>query len=129
MYRFFLYFRRSKPKSMKTKLLVLLLFIGVFSSFAQGTSGNDTTIIKSQNDKLSEFSISPNPSKRVLNIEFAKISGDLRLEVYDVLGKRVHKGMLTKLKTSVNVINWKSGVYLVRLSNDKTTLTKRFIKQ
>jgi hypothetical protein len=114
---------------MKTKLLILLLFIGGFSSFSQSTSGNGATIIESQTDKLNDFNISPNPSKRALNIEFTKINGDLRLEVYDVLGKRVHKGVLTKLKTSVNVTNWKMGVYLVRLSNDKTTQTKRFIKQ
>ncbi|MCC1483577.1 T9SS type A sorting domain-containing protein [Winogradskyella immobilis] len=114
---------------MKTKLLVLLLFIGGFSSFAQSTTRDNIDIINSQNDKLNEFSISPNPSKRVLNIEFSKIDNDLRLEVYDVLGKRVHKAVLNQLKTTINVTNWKSGVYLVRLSNDKTSLTKRFIKQ
>ena len=114
---------------MRIKLLILLFFIGGFSSFAQSTSGNDTTILNTQTDKLNAFSISPNPSKRVLNIEFTKLDADLRLEVYDVLGKRVHKAILNKLKTTVNVINWKSGVYLVRLSNDKTSSTKRFIKQ
>jgi len=76
-----------------------------------------------------EFTISPNPSKSKLNIAIPHANEDMKLEVFDVLGKRVYKGLITQLESSVNVSNWKSGVYLVRISNDKITQTKRFIKQ
>ncbi|WP_243471476.1 T9SS type A sorting domain-containing protein [Winogradskyella sp. MH6] len=76
-----------------------------------------------------EFSISPNPAKSRLNIIMPTGSDEMNLEVFDVLGKRVHKGTITQLSSSVNVSSWKSGVYLVKLSDGKTTQTKRFIKQ
>ncbi len=76
-----------------------------------------------------EFTISPNPARTKLNITLPSLNDDMRLEVYDVLGKRVYKGTITNLESSIDVSNWKSGVYLVRVSNDKITQTKRFIKQ
>lgn len=76
-----------------------------------------------------EMVISPNPAKDKLNIALPQGSGDTNLEVFDVLGKRVYKGQLTQLESSVNISNWRTGVYLVRISNDQGTQTKRFIKQ
>lgn len=102
---------------MKLKLLFLLFFISAYS-FAQVSSA--------PND---EFTISPNPAKNSLNIKLSAKTSDLQVEVFDVLGKRIYKGLITKLESSVDVSNWKSGVYLVRVSDDKTTRTKRFIKQ
>ena len=102
---------------MKTRLLLLLFFVSAFS-FAQLST-----------DQKDQFTISPNPAKNKLNIKLSVEKNDLKIEVYDVLGKRVHKGLISQLESSINVSNWKSGVYLVRLSNNKTTQTKRFIKQ
>ena len=102
---------------MKLKLLLLFIFISALS-FAQVAL-----------DEKDEFSISPNPAKRELNITLEKNDKAVSLEVFDVLGKRVYKGLITKLEYSVNVSNWKSGIYLVRISDDKSTQTKRFIKQ
>ncbi|GAB4157210.1 MAG: hypothetical protein Tsb0033_08770 [Winogradskyella sp.] len=75
-----------------------------------------------------EFTISPNPSKNKLNV-FLPLNEDMNIEVFDILGKRVYKGILTQMSSSVNVSNWKSGVYLVRVYNDKISQTKRFVKQ
>jgi len=102
---------------MKQKLLILLFFISAYS-FAQVSSA-----------QIEEFTISPNPAKSSLNITLSDTNDDLKLEVFDVLGKRIYKGLITKLEYSVNVSNWKKGVYLVRVSDDKKTQTKRFIKQ
>jgi hypothetical protein len=75
-----------------------------------------------------EFTISPNPSKNKLNV-FLPSNEEMDIEVFDVLGKRVYKGVLSQISSSVNVSNWKSGVYLVRVSNDQVSQTKRFVKQ
>ncbi len=76
-----------------------------------------------------EFVISPNPAKNKLNVTLPKGTDEASIEVFDVLGKRVYKGTITKLASSVNVSSWKSGVYLVKVSDGKTSQTKRFIKQ
>ena len=102
---------------MKIKLLLLLFFVSVFS-FAQ--------VSLTQKD---EFSISPNPGKTSLNIKLAAKNSETSVEVFDVLGKRVYKGQITQLESSVNISNWKSGVYLVSVTVEKSTMTKRFIKQ
>jgi hypothetical protein len=76
-----------------------------------------------------DFIISPNPAEDKLNIKLLSANENVKLEVFDVLGKLIYKGEITQLESSVNISNWKSGVYLVRVSNNKTTQTKRFIKQ
>ena len=85
------------------------------------------------NDEFSisntEITISPNPGRNKLNIKLSNTDGEMNLEVYDVLGKRVYKRLITQLESSINVTNWKSGVYLVRISNNEIIQTKRFIKQ
>ncbi|WP_111683944.1 T9SS type A sorting domain-containing protein [Winogradskyella tangerina] len=75
-----------------------------------------------------QFEIKPNPSKDKLNIVLPT-NTDVKLEVFDVLGKRVYNGTISQLSSSIDVTNWRSGVYLVRVSNDSATQTKRFIKQ
>lgn len=76
-----------------------------------------------------DFVISPNPAKEKLNIKLLSTNENVKLEVFDVLGKLIYKGEITQLESSVNISSWKSGVYLVRVSNNKTSQTKRFIKQ
>ena len=56
-------------------------------------------------------------------------SRDYNLEVYDVLGKQIYIDQLTSDDTSIDVTNWRSGIYLIKLSSDQSTQTKRFIKQ
>jgi hypothetical protein len=79
--------------------------------------------------KTVDFSIYPNPSKSKLNINLVQNNVATKVEVYDILGKRVYANSLTDLKSSINASNWNSGVYLVKISNDLGTQTKRFVKQ
>ncbi|WP_431135261.1 T9SS type A sorting domain-containing protein [Psychroserpens mesophilus] len=77
-----------------------------------------------------EFSISPNPATSKLNVYLPKNSKNTTISVYDVLGKRVFSKSLDVLaSTSIDVSNWNSGVYIIRISSDNTTQTKRFVKQ
>ena len=77
-----------------------------------------------------KFSIYPNPSANVLNISLPRLSDQsVSLDVFDVLGKRVHSQQLSVLTTKINISKWNSGIYLVRLSSDTMIQTKRFVKQ
>lgn len=76
-----------------------------------------------------EFTIYPNPNYSKLNITIPNIDNNSKVEVYNILGSRVYNAVLNKLKTSIYVSQWKSGVYLVRVSSDSGTVTKRFVKQ
>ena len=81
--------------------------------------------------KTTKFSIYPNPSSYTLNIDVPTLSDEgLKLEVFDVLGKKVLQQNINTLKSSVNISKWNSGLYLVRLTSPDgdITLTKRFVK-
>lgn len=84
---------------------------------------------KDLDTQKNEFVISPNPAKNSLNIKLSEANTDAKLEVFDVLGKRIYNASIMHLNPSIDVSNWKSGIYLVKISNDNTTQTKRFIKQ
>ncbi|WP_282032280.1 T9SS type A sorting domain-containing protein [Winogradskyella eximia] len=125
------------------KILLGLITIFTFSTvFAHGSAhlfddaslGDDVVSIYDLDTNLNRFQddtfkISPNPSKNKLNIKLPKASENMTLEVFDVLGKRIHKSTITQLSASVDVSNWKTGVYLVKVSNENESQTKRFIKQ
>jgi hypothetical protein len=110
------------------------------SWFGQAFSGVPTTLdidnietsaLLSVNDNnlLSSFSISPNPGTDRLNLKLSGFHDNTNLEVFDVLGKKIFADRLTNASTFVDVSEWNAGVYLVRLTTDTGTQTKRFVKQ
>ncbi len=86
-------------------------------------------VLSAKDQKLNKFEITPNPGRNFLNINLIKPESNLRLEVFDVLGKQVYANNINGLVQPINVSQWNSGVYLVRLSSDTGSQTKRFIKQ
>jgi hypothetical protein len=88
-----------------------------------------TTLSRKDFDNKTTFSIYPNPSRSKLNITLPNFADNAKVEVYNILGARVYVSEINKLNTSIDVSKWNSGVYLVRVSSDKETLTKRFVKQ
>lgn len=79
--------------------------------------------------KKTDFSIYPNPGRSKLNISLAQNTNDAKIEVYDILGKRIFAQSLTSINSSINVSRWNAGVYLVKITNKTGTQTKRFVKE
>ena len=78
---------------------------------------------------LDGFEIRPNPARSSLNVYLpAALGNATKLEVYDVLGKRMLTAELQDERNNINIGSWHKGVYLVRLTSDEKTATKRFIK-
>ncbi|RMZ51371.1 T9SS C-terminal target domain-containing protein [Flavobacteriaceae bacterium PRS1] len=76
---------------------------------------------------LKSFLIKPNPSSLNLNIELPNNITNAKVEVFDVLGKRIYNNEITT--TPIDISSWSRGVYLVRVSTSNATHTKRFVKQ
>lgn len=76
-----------------------------------------------------DFTISPNPAKNRMNITLPNGMANASLTVFDLLGKKVYAGEISNLNSSINVSSWNSGVYLVKVTSNDVTQTKRFIKQ
>ncbi|GGI57919.1 T9SS type A sorting domain-containing protein [Winogradskyella haliclonae] len=110
------------------------LGFGYHGNLASGNRGGTVASIVLSNEDFqlnpARFTISPNPSTNDLNIGILyDASRDYNLEVYDVLGKQIYRGQLIKDDSTIDVRSWRRGVYLVKLSSDQSTQTKRFIKQ
>jgi uncharacterized protein YfaS (alpha-2-macroglobulin family) len=78
----------------------------------------------------------PNPSIQspiFLQISNPMPSKNIRIEVFDILGKKVHTQMLDNLSQgnhtlSINLPSMISGVYFVRLESKGVTVSSKFIK-
>ena len=88
-----------------------------------------TTLSVNQEETQNDFEISPNPAKSILNIQLANSLDNANITIYDVLGKKVYSKDISNMNSSIDVSKWNSGVYIVRISTDSQTLTKRFMKQ
>lgn len=75
------------------------------------------------------FGIFPNPGKNVMNITLSNTNAIAMLEVYDVLGKRIYMDELNETTNRINIANWNSGMYLIKVTSSSGSQTKRFVKQ
>ena len=92
-------------------------------------TANDTFLSTSTQSIPNTFSINPNPGSDRLNLKLSRLNDDTTIEVFDVLGKKVFADRLNSATKSIDVFKWNSGVYLVRITSDNGTQTKRFVKQ
>lgn len=106
-----------------------------FNYFGNGAQNGvafwDASLGTPEFDKPTKFTIYPNPGSSNLNIDIPSLTDEgLTLEVFNVLGKKVHTSGLAKLSTSIDISKWNSGLYLVRITSpdEGITLTKRFVK-
>ena len=74
-------------------------------------------------------SLFPNPAREYIDI---RVDGDLNitmLEVYDVYGKLINTVNVVDNPTRINVSGLASGMYFVRVTMEKGTVTKTFVKK
>ena len=81
------------------------------------------------NVSKADFSIYPNPSVSELNITMNQADSKTNVTVYNILGKQILSQQLTGFTSKINISQWNVGVYLVKVTNDSGTQTKRFVKQ
>lgn len=109
---------------------------GIYHFFCgvHGVANMDGNIIVSpilgveETESKSSFLMYPNPSRDILNLKLPSNSSNVLVEVFDVIGKRVYKSTAIR-PTDINVVNWKTGFYFVKVKSDSYNITKRFVKE
>lgn len=77
-----------------------------------------------------QFTMSPNPATSDLKVTLPGNLNTATLEIYDVVGRQIFSENIKNEQFSlIDVSSWNSGVYLVKVSNNNSSNTKRFIKQ
>ncbi|WP_179333670.1 T9SS type A sorting domain-containing protein [Winogradskyella costae] len=99
----------------------------IFDELRIGTSWADVTpsTLSLTNVNRNAFSIYPNPATSgIVNISSTN-SEAISVQVFDILGKQVKNQTLTN--NTLNVANLKSGIYIVKITQNNTSTTKKLV--
>ncbi len=90
-----------------------------------GNSALPTFIILGiEDNNLESINLYPNPAKSIINLKNAENSD---IKVYDVLGKMIYAANGISMDQEINVANFESGTYFIKISKDNNVSTKRFV--
>lgn len=78
-------------------------------------------------NSLDGILIYPNPSQGEIMISAADVT-ELNVAIFDILGNEIYRDEI-KGKTKLNLSNFGAGVYMVQVSNDNSTISKRVVIQ
>ncbi len=76
-----------------------------------------------------KLSIIPNPAKSVITIEsnfFDKHNDNYTISIYNNYGQLKYNKIINN--KTINISNLKSGIYIIKLSNNKQTIQSKFVK-
>jgi hypothetical protein len=77
----------------------------------------------------SKFSIYPNPATDKITVELTGATMYGNLTIVDIEGQQLITYQITQPKTQIDISNLASGVYFVRVTNDKTVEVGKFVKE
>ncbi len=80
-----------------------------------------------EENSISNIKFYPNP----LNGDklYIETNQELNIEIFNILGKRIISDEVNSNKKHLNLSNLNSGIYLIKISNNSQTITKKLIKQ
>jgi hypothetical protein len=106
-----------------TFILLLLLILGSFS--AQAQESKSTASAKTQESIIEGLTIYPNPTNSGKIYISTKLSLDKKVEIFNVLGKKVLETVITSKEVNVN--NLTAGVYIIKIKEGEATATRKLI--
>ena len=93
--------------------------------FIPRNAADFSVTLQAQNNEIAGLKVYPNPvSNGVLHVE-SNLNTERTISLYDVLGKEVMK--TTTSNTTLNIANLNSGIYIVKISENGKTATKKLV--
>lgn len=106
----------------------IFLISNPFSYFSEDCYNACTVGVNETN--LSKFTIYPNPTNGLINIEFEKTEIDISLALSNALGQSVlNKQYSSTNSISLDVTNIPNGVYFLKLELNGNVIAKKFVKK
>ncbi|MBI3234656.1 MAG: T9SS type A sorting domain-containing protein, partial [Bacteroidetes bacterium] len=87
---------------------------------------NNSVYLPSQSAQTSVF---PNPTKNELNISVKYTNDNYAYTIVNLLGEEVMKGIVNQNKTTLNIENLPTGMYILKLVNKTEESTIKFVKE
>lgn len=85
------------------------------------TVSNGALVLSTNQNQISGLQVYPNPTKNILNIT-TDLNSTKNVEIYDMVGKKV---LVENIQTQLNVSSLVTGMYIVKITQDGKTSTKR----
>jgi hypothetical protein len=76
----------------------------------------------------SEIKLYPNPASNQINLAITEEQRGGRLQIYNVLGKKLHEHLIKKDNVQIDVSHLPTGTYLVLISKEGYLYSTKFIK-
>ncbi|WP_165453893.1 DNRLRE domain-containing protein [Hyunsoonleella flava] len=76
---------------------------------------------------LTNFYIIPNPATSSIKLELPSFINEIDISAFDVLGKNIYSAKHNS-NVIIDVANWTPGIYLLKVSSENVSKTKRFVK-
>lgn len=89
--------------------------------------GQHTTTLSSTSYSWDSLSIYPNPTK--LNYIFLRNDQDVQVDLYNILGKKILSKSVLISNPKLDISSIASGMYLMKISNEYGSITRKLIKQ
>ncbi|WP_431132928.1 FG-GAP-like repeat-containing protein [Psychroserpens mesophilus] len=100
---------------------------GINQTF-EAVEGTGTSLSLNDNELVSDFILSPNPTKNILNITSGLQLQNAVYNIYDISGRRVMTNSLNNSK-SIDVSQLSAGNYIISIISDNAIKNQKFIKQ
>jgi len=90
----------------------------------------NTGINNPNSNETSEITVYPNPTNGELHVQSSKFKVQ-NVEVYDVMGKKIssHHLITTSSNHLIDISHFTSGIYLLKITTETGTVTKKIVKQ
>ncbi|MXN91902.1 S8 family serine peptidase [Flavobacterium sp. Sd200] len=93
-------------------------------------SGSNNLALSADKNVLGNVTVWPNPAKDVLNVNFGQQLSNVQLALVDMSGRIVYQsksGSVSGQEFSINTSNFSKGIYMLNISSDNKTMTKKII--
>lgn len=89
--------------------------------------GNTHLTLSDSDMSMEIFKIYPNPTS--LDYLTIESTDELKIEVYSVIGKKLHQAIVKTSNSKLNISELSRGIYFLKISNGQKTITRKFIKK
>lgn len=110
---------------MKKNYLFIFILMFLFSFGLQAQENKSSVATKIQEPTIEGLSIYPNPVNTGKIYITSKSSLDKKVEIFNVLGKKVLETAITSKE--VNVSSLAAGVYIIKIKEGDATATRKLI--
>jgi len=78
----------------------------------------------------STLNLYPNPASDIINFELNNSSDkEMKADIYDIQGRLIETINIAINETTIDISKLENGIYVLVLSNEENTYTKKFIKE